>query len=246
MANRLTMQLHISKDPDELSRNVADWMTSVINNTLAGTDRFTIALSGGSTPQKLHNLLASPAYAESILWEKLYFFWGDERAVPFEDDRNNAKMAFDTLLDKVPVRKENIHIMRTDIAPEASAREYEGILHQYFDGKPHSFDLVLLGMGDDGHTLSLFPGTAIVHETTSWTKAFYLDAQKMYRISLTAPIVNLASNIAFLAVGSNKAHTLKEVLKGDFRPDTYPSQLIKPVNGELHWFVDKAAAAEVE
>lgn len=239
------MELHISADTEELSRNVADWMVVLINRTLETSDRFTLALSGGSTPQKLHLLLSSPEYIDQIAWEKIHFFWGDERAVPFEDERNNAKMAFDTLLDKVPVNRDHIHVMRTDISPEESTAEYEKICHEYFDGKPFSFDLALLGMGDDGHTLSLFPGKPIVHEQDAWVKAFYLEAQSMFRITLTAPLVNLSANIAFLAAGANKAHTLHEVLRGEFKPDTYPSQVIKPVNGTLHWFVDKAAAAEL-
>ncbi|MEO6914956.1 MAG: 6-phosphogluconolactonase [Chitinophagaceae bacterium] len=239
------MQLHISNDADELAGNVADWIIELIAKTLETNDRFTIALSGGSTPKKLHLLLASPGYRENVQWEKLHFFWGDERAVPFSDDRNNAKMAFETLLDKVPVNRDNIYIMRTDIPPEESAAEYNRLLHEYFDGHPFSFDLVLLGMGDDGHTLSLFPGTGIVHETSVMAKAFYLDAQQMFRISLTAPIVNESTHIAFLVAGTSKAHALKEVLKGEFNPDKYPSQMIRPVNGELHWFLDKAAAADI-
>ena len=239
------MDLHISGDTGDLAKNVADWMVTLINKTLQTSDRFTLALSGGSTPEKLHLLLASAEYSEEIPWEKIHFFWGDERAVPFEDKRNNAKMAFDTLLDKVPVNKDHIHVMRTDISPEESAAEYDRLCHEYFDGKPYTFDLVLLGMGDDGHTLSLFPGKPIVHEQEAWAKSFYLEAQSMHRITLTAPVVNLSANIAFLVAGANKAHALYEVLRGEYQPDTYPSQVIKPVNGKLQWFADRAAASEM-
>ena len=189
---------------------------------------------------------------------------GDERDVPFEDPRNNAKMAYDTLLNFVPVPPSQIHVMRTDIPAEESALEYEKILHTYFSASPaspaaggsssqpataagnNSFDLVLLGMGDDGHTLSLFPGTEVVHEEKAWAKAFFLKAQDMYRITLTKTIVNRAARVAFLTTGSGKAHALREVLKGAYNPDLYPSQEIKVPGGELHWFVDKAAAAELE
>lgn len=239
------MQIHISNDADELAGNAADWIIDLIRKTLQTSDRFTIALSGGSTPQKLHLLLSSPGYRDNVQWEKVHFFWGDERAVPFEDERNNAKMAFDTLLDKVAVNRDHIHVMRTDISPEESAAEYQQLLHEYFDNQPHTFDLVLLGMGDDGHTLSLFPGMPIVNETAAWASSFYLEAQKMHRITLTAPVVNLSAHIAFLVAGNAKAHTLKEVLKGEYQPDTYPSQLIKPVNGQLDWFLDKSAASEI-
>jgi 6-phosphogluconolactonase len=277
------MQLHIYKDPEVLSVEVAKWISDTISDTLKKKDRFTIALSGGSTPQRLHKILAASPYKEQIDWSKLHIFWGDERAVPFEDSRNNAKMAFDTLLDFVPVPPAQIHIMRTDIAPEESALEYEKILHQYFGpgsgdsladapgsgdqvnasgslpdslaGKrpdtaeplpATSFDLVLLGMGDDGHTLSLFPGTEVVHEEKAWAKAYFLKAQDMYRITLTKTIVNKSARVAFLTTGTGKAHALKEVLKGAYNPDLYPSQEIKVPAGELHWFVDEAAAAGLQ
>jgi len=209
-------------------------------------DKFTFVLSGGSTPKQLYTLLADSPYRESIPWEKIHFFWGDERAVPFEDSRNNAKMAYDELLDKVGVKAENIHVMRTDIGPEESSAEYEKILKQYFNGSETTFDFVLLGMGDDGHTLSLFPGTPVIHEQDAWVTSFFLPAQDMYRITLTAPVVNHAACVAFLAVGAGKAETLKHVLEGDFEPDTYPSQVIKPSKGKLIWFIDEAAAANLK
>ncbi len=236
------MELHIYNNADDLSTAAAKWIADYIIATLKKKERFTIALSGGSTPQKLHTILAAPPYKESIDWSRVHFFWGDERAVPFEDNRNNAKMAYDTLLNHVAVNPDHIHVMRTDIDPQTSAREYEKILHQYFNHSATSFDLVLLGMGDDGHTLSLFPGTPVIHEETKQATAFFLKEQDMYRITLTAPIVNRAACVAFLVAGAGKANALKEVMDGDYRPDVYPSQVIEPVKGELHWFVDKAAA----
>lgn len=238
------MELHVYKDGEALSQAAAKWIALRIGATLTSQDRFTIALSGGSTPKRLHQILAQAPYKEQIDWSKLHIFWGDERAVPFEDSRNNAKMAYDTLLNFVPVPPAQIHVMRTDIDPEASAAAYEKILHQYFDNTPFSFDLVLLGMGDDGHTLSLFPGMEIVHEEKAWAKAFYLPAQSMSRITLTKTIVNKSAAVAFLTAGTAKAHALKEVLRGAYNPDLYPSQEIKP-SGELHWFVDEAAAASI-
>jgi 6-phosphogluconolactonase len=237
------MELHIYNNADELSKEAAKWIADYITATLQKQERFTIALSGGSTPQKLHTILAAPPYKESIDWGRIHFFWGDERAVPFEDSRNNAKMAYDTLLNHVPVNANHIHVMRTDVDPQTAAREYENILHQYFNHSRVSFDLVLLGMGDDGHTLSLFPNTPVIHEEKKLATAFFLKEQDMYRITLTAPIVNRAACVAFLVAGPGKAHALKEVIDGDYRPDTYPSQVIKPTSGELYWFIDKAAAA---
>jgi len=236
------MEIHVYKDAEAMSVDAAKWIADRITSTLRTKDRFTIALSGGSTPKRLHELLAQPPYKETLSWPQLHIFWGDERAVPFEDSRNNAKMAYDTLLDFVPVPASQIHVMRTDIAPEQSAAEYEKILHEYFDNTPYSFDLVLLGMGDDGHTLSLFPGMPIVHEAKALAKAFWLQAQDMSRITLTKTIVNKSACVAFLTAGPAKAHALNEVLRGVYNPDLYPSQEIKPA-GELHWFVDEAAAA---
>jgi 6-phosphogluconolactonase len=238
------MNLHICKDTDDLSKQAATWIAAVIKQTLATQDRFTIALSGGSTPQKLHGLLSGYPYSEEIDWSKLHVFWGDERAVPIEDERNNARMAFDTLLDNVPVPMQQIHVMRTDIDPAASADEYEKVLQKYFGATGYTFDLVLLGMGDDGHTLSLFPGTPVVHESEAWVTSFFLEKQDMFRITLTAPVVNRAAKVAFLTAGANKAPALREVLEGAYAPDSYPSQVIKPL-GELHWFVDKAAAGSL-
>jgi 6-phosphogluconolactonase len=203
-------------------------------------------LTGGSSPKTLYDLLASPTYSSRIAWEKLHFFWGDERAVPFDDDRNNAKMTYEHLLNKVPVTASQVHVMRTDIDPDKAAAEYEQVLRTCFTGEGQSFDLVLTGMGDDGHTLSLFPGTAVVHEKKAWVSAFYLAPQQMFRITLTAPIVNRAARVAFLAFGTAKAHALHEVLEGKYNPDLYPSQVIKPSSGELHWFTDNDGAALLE
>lgn len=242
------MELHISKDNNALSTDVAGWMVDYIAATLQQQTRFTLVLSGGGTPQKLNTLLAAAPYKEKIDWTRLHIFWGDERFVPFEDPRNNAKMAFDTLLNHVPVPAGQIHIMRTDIDPEASAAAYANILADYFttdDPESTSFDLVLLGMGDDGHTLSLFPGTHAMHIEDSLTTSLFLPQQDMYRITLTAPIVNRAACVAFLVSGAGKAPALQQVIEGDYQPDLYPSQVIQP-NGELHWFADEAAAANLE
>lgn len=234
--------LHIQKDPVAVTAALAEWITHTIETALQKQDRFTWVLTGGNSPKALYDMLALSPYKERIAWNKLHIFWGDERAVPFTDDRNNAKMTYAHLLNKVPVIPAQVHVMRTDTEPEQAALEYEKILHQYFGNDGKSFDLVLSGMGDDGHTLSLFPGTEVVHEKEAWVKAFYLTSQQMYRITLTAPVVNRASSIAFLAFGANKAKALYEVLEGSADVDLYPSQLIKPRLGELHWFVDEAAA----
>jgi len=240
------MNIDVSKDNNELGRKVADWLVDYVKEVLKDSDRFTIALSGGNTPKNLYTLLAKSPYAENILWQKIHFFWGDERYVPYTDEKNNARMAYDTLLDHVNIRKENVHVMRTDLAPEASANAYEKKLKEYFDTTTHSFDLVLLGMGDDAHTLSLFPGHNKIHEKDKWVISFYLDKQQMHRITLTAPVVNRSKRVAFLVTGADKAEPLYHVLYGMHDPDLYPAQLIQPFNGETYWFVDTAAASELQ
>ena len=237
------MQIHISKNPEQLSKELAEWISRYIQQVLEKKERFSFVLSGGGTPKLLYSIMAASPYKESVPWNKIHFFWGDERAVPFDDFRNNAKMCFEELLDKVPVNTENIHVMRTDIDPDLAAKEYESILKTYFDGSETTFDLVLLGMGDDGHTLSLFPGTKVIHEQHAWVTSFFLQAQDMYRITLTAPLVNASACVVFLAAGSGKAETLKNVLEGEKNIDLYPSQIINPEKGQLHWFVDEAAGS---
>lgn len=235
--------LHIYKDANEVSIALAEWITSHIESTLQQQDGFTWVLTGGNSPKQLYELLAQSPYRERIQWEKLHFFWGDERAVPFEDSRNNARMTFEALLNNVPVKRDQVHIMQTDITPDASAFAYEKILHRYFPAGDKTFDLVLNGMGDDAHTLSLFPGTPAIKEHTAWVTSFWLEAQQMHRITLTAPVVNLAKQVVFLTFGANKANALQHVLEGPENVELYPSQLIRPISGGLHWFIDEAAAS---
>jgi len=243
------MHLQVCKTPEEFNHAVADWIVDCIAETLKKQERFTWVLSGGNTPKALYKLLAATPYREKIEWRKLHIFWGDERDVPFSDSRNNAKMAYETLLNHVPIPASQIHVMQTEnISPEKSAEQYEKILIQYFktsESQLPTFDLVLLGMGDDGHVLSLFPGTSVVHEEKAWATSLWLESQKMYRITLTKTVVNKSWRVAFLTTGANKAHALKEVLQGHYNPDLYPSQEIKSENGELHWFVDEAATSQL-
>ena len=236
------MKLHVFDNPEILSENLAEWICTLVQKTLKQQQSFSLVLSGGSTPKILYEKLASEKYKGRIEWERVRIFWGDERVVPFTDNRNNAKMAFDTLLNKVNVLASQVHIMRTDIEPNFSVAEYRKMLHTYFDSTHHSFDLVLLGMGDDGHTLSLFPGSTIIDDNYHWVNSVFNEQQEMYRITLMPALINKAKKIVFMVDGEKKANTLEKVLEGPQQPQQLPAQLIQPASGELHWFLDKAAA----
>jgi 6-phosphogluconolactonase len=241
------MKLHISKDIEEMSDYAAGWIAGYIKEVLEKKDRFTIALSGGNTPKKLYRSLISHRYKDKIEWHKLHFFWGDERYVPFTDKRNNAKMAFDELLNHAPVIKEQIHIMKTGIDPESSAIEYQKLLRVFFQKQLYTFDLILLGLGDNAHTLSLFPGyDDIIFEKENWVRSFYLEEEDIHRITLTSPIVNNAGRIVFLVSGSDKADALQHVISGTHDPSRFPAQVIQPLNGELYWMVDTAASSGLQ
>lgn len=235
------MPVHVYKDIDALSLAVAETLVEFIGQKLKTQDRFTLLLSGGSTPKKLYRLLATDQYRKRIDWNRVHIFFGDERVVPFHDDRNNGRMAKESLLDHVPIPLNQIHYIATEGELNEAVETYEKLLHRYFEDKSNSFDLALLGMGDDAHTLSFFPGSGVLYEKVRWVVSLHLQAQKMYRISLTPVIVNRSAKIFFLAAGNSKALALKNVLQGEYQPDRCPAQLIKPLNGELDWYIDEAA-----
>jgi 6-phosphogluconolactonase len=235
--------LHIYSSISQVNNALAQWMVALIRKTLQNKSLFTLALSGGNTPKALYELLATPHFASQIEWDKIHFFWGDERGIPFTNPSNNAHMVFEALLNKVPVNKNNIHPINTQLGAANAATNYENLLHQYFDDKPNSFDLVLLGLGDNGHTLSLFPNSPVVAPTNKWVDSFWLQEQEMNRITITPTIVNKAANIAFLVTGSNKAEIVYKVLEDEFFINKYPAQLIQLANSHhLHWFLDEEAS----
>ncbi|WP_210464204.1 6-phosphogluconolactonase [Rufibacter roseolus] len=227
----------------QLSKEAVEIFVQSAQEAVQEHGRFTVALTGGSSPEQLYKLLAQSPYRELVPWDKTYVFWGDERWVNLTDDRSNARMAFETLLHHVPISKSHIFPMWGEQSPEDFALIYEKRLLNHFNGQAPRFDLILLGMGDDGHTASLFPGTPVLRETERLVKAYYLEPQSMYRITLTAPCINQAKKIVFMTFGEKKAKALREVLEGDRNPEQYPSQLIQPAQGETLWLVDKAAAS---
>ena len=216
------------------------------NEAVSARGRFTIALSGGSTPKSLYNLLATNART-TLPWEHTLFFWGDERHVPPTDPESNYRMVDEAMLSKVPVPPANVYRMPAENPDaEAVAETYEQTLRKVFQLGPNDvpqFDLILLGMGPDGHTASLFPGTAGLKEKSRLVIANWVEKLKTYRLSFTLPVINAARSVAFLVSGTDKAPVLKAVLEGNDPGEQYPAKLVHPKDGKLIWFLDRAAAS---
>ncbi len=237
--------IKIYPQPSDIYPAAADLFVASAKKAIASKGSFTVALTGGSSPVELYKLLATPAYLDQIDWTKVFVFWGDERWVPLADPLSNAKMAFETLLQQVPLPEDHIFPMYDiDRSPEEFAVVYEQQLRRVL-GTEGQFDLILLGMGDDGHTASLFPHTAVLQEKTKWVDAYYLEPQQMHRITLTAPLLNKAKQIVVITFGEKKAPALYEVLEGARNSEEYPSQLLNPTNGDILFMVDKDAASRL-
>jgi 6-phosphogluconolactonase len=234
--------------PQELFQAAADEVIRIAKDAVAQRGRFTIALSGGSTPKSLYSLIAANASA-SLPWEKTFFFWGDERHVPPTDPESNYRMANESLLSKVPVPPDNIFRVPTENSDaNAVAAGYEQTLQKFFEvapGKFPRFDLILLGMGPDGHCASLFPETAALQEKSRLVVANWVEKFKTSRITFTLPLLNAARRVVFLVSGSDKAPALHEVLEGNAPGEKYPSKLVQPNDGKLIWFVDRAAGSQL-
>jgi 6-phosphogluconolactonase len=256
MLQKPSGQVRIYHNPDELALKAARLFARLADQYVVGCGRFTVALSGGSTPKAMLSLLAAHPFVDTVPWSSIYFFWGDERCVPPDHPDSNYRMASEALLSKVPVPPANIfRIPAENPDPQRAAEEYAATLTRFFlvgagatstDTAPLSnlprLDLVFLGMGPDGHTASLFPHTTALQAGDQIVVANYVEKFKTYRITLTAATINNSRNVTFLAAGEDKAETLKNVLEGSYQPDLYPSQLIRPRNGTLLWLVDEAAA----
>ena len=232
--------------PQELFAAAAEEVFRAAEESVKEHGRFTIALSGGSTPKSLYNLLATNARI-ALPWDRMFFFWSDERHVGPTDPDSNYRMANEAMLSKVPVPPGNIFRVPTE-NPDAVAvaQAYEQTILQFFNvktGQVPRFDLILLGLGPDGHTASLFPGTAGLNETSKLVIANWVEKLKTSRISFTFPLINAAECVAFLVSGTDKATVLKTVLEGDGTGEQYPAKLVHPANGKLIWFVDRAAAS---
>ena len=239
-------EIRQSPDVSSLNHAIADFIVAQADASIKEQGRFSLALAGGGTPRPAYELLASTAYSQKIAWDKVHILFGDERTVPPDDDDSNYKMAKESLLDFVPIPANQVHRMKGEMNPQDAADDYTQMLQQVFgtDALPR-LDLILLGMGGDGHTASLFPHTAVIHEDEKWVVAHFVEKLNTWRITLTPPVINHARAVAFLVAGEGKADRLKQVLKGVYQPDELPSQIIQPEGGQLIWFVDSAAAQQL-
>lgn len=238
----------IFPDPEQLTLAAAHLLQEHAANCITSRDCFSLVLAGGSTPANLYHILSQPPFLDSIDWSRVYIFFGDERYVPHDHADSNFAMAKNKLLDHVPIPESQIYPIPTDceVAGECSSRYARDIL-TFFAEHPKldtTFDMVLLGMGDDGHTASLFPHTPILHEREVPADAVYVDKLQTWRISMTYDTLNRSRKVLFLVTGENKAATVAKVFRGDSTIEDYPSKGIHPV-GECCWYLDEQAASQI-
>jgi 6-phosphogluconolactonase len=242
--------MHIDMYPDTntLSHEAAQLVVRLANEAIVTRGRFSIALSGGSTPRALYGLLGSEPYRSQIDWSKVHIFWSDERCVPPASPDSNYHMAQEVLLSRVPLSPEQIHRMPAEQPDHAaSAAAYAREIQRVFgtDGVPE-FDLMQLGMGPEGHTASLFPHQASLHEQQRLVKFVTVPKPPPERLTFTPPILNAARHVLFLVTGAEKADAIQAVLSSDYRPDEYPAQIIRPASGDVVWMLDEAAASKLK
>jgi 6-phosphogluconolactonase len=241
------MHIAIYPDIDTLSHDAAQHIVRIANESIATYSRFTMALSGGTTPRKTYELLGSEPYSRQINWTLVHIFWGDERCVPPESPDSNYRMAHEALLSKIPIPAVQVHRMLANKPDrDAASQEYVEEMQRVFatDDIP-SFDLIQLGMGPEGHTASLFPHQEALHEERRLVMPVSVPKPPPDRLTFTPPLLNAARNILFLVTGSDKADALHAVLEGSYQPDEYPAQIVRPPNGEVVWMVDTAAAQNI-
>jgi 6-phosphogluconolactonase len=239
-------QVHIFDSALDAARAAALRFVELARRAIEAQGRFSVALSGGSTPGRTYELLASDEFKGQVDWASTHVFFGDERCVPPTHADSNYRMVDEALLSRVPLPARNVHRMMGEGDCAANARLYEEELQTFFAGEPWPrFDLVLLGMGDDGHTASLFPGTEAVAERRAWVVCLWVEKLDAYRLTLTLPAINHAAHILFLVTGAGKAERVQQVIGGAREPEPLPAQLIHPESGTLQWLLDRAAAARL-
>lgn len=241
----MSYELRVAKDHDALTRDAAETFAEAAAQAVRARGRFSVALSGGTTPRALYTMLGRPGFRERVAWARAHVFWGDERCVPPDHEQSTFRMVSETLLSHVEVPAANVHRIEAERPdPEEAADAYERVLRQEARATGRQsprFDLMLLGMGSDGHTAGLFPGTEAVGVSDRLVVASWVEALKAHRISMTVPALGDAEHVLFLVSGEAKAATLRNVLEGP-PTVTLPASLIRPRDGRLTWLVDEQAA----
>ena len=240
-------EIKVFADPTQVAREAAFEFARLATTAVEKQGHCAVALAGGSTPRSLYSLLADDeSWRRQMPWDKLHFFWGDERHVPPDHKDSNYRMAYEAMLSKVPVPSSNVHRIRSEeLDAQKAANAYEQELQSFFQlepGRLPRFDLVLLGMGPDGHTASLFPGTTALHEMDRLVAATWVQKFNTYRITLTLPVLNNAANVIFLVCGAEKTEVLRTVLSSESGTAQFPAQLVQPLAGRLLWLLDEGAA----
>ena len=238
----------VSHDAPSANTMAADIIVGLARQAVSDGRSFTIALSGGSTPKKLFELLASPEWRSKVPWDKIDFFWGDERYVPITDPSSNFRMTQEAMLSKVAIPPNHIHRWMTEKPAEEAAKLQDEEIRRVVKSDPGGlpqFDLVLLGLGTNGHTASLFPYQPALHEKSKLAFTEYIDEVKMQRLSFSVPLINAANQIVFLALGADKATVVREIVAGPFDPERLPAQLIRPTHGKLTWILDQESAQKL-
>ncbi len=242
VAGRRNVQVSVFDDQEALSRGAAELFYSLSRTAVASHGRFVVALSGGTTPQRLYTLLGAPPYQTAIDWRRIHLFWADERCVPPDHPESNYKLVRDRLLKNVSLEKNNVHRVQGECDPGEAARAYEQGIKEFFGTESlPGFDLIILGVGADGHTASLFPGSTAVAETARIAVPVYLAPPQLNRVTLTLPVINRAVQVLFLAAGRAKAVALHNILYQE-NSLRYPAGLVRPVHGAVSWFLDAEAA----
>jgi 6-phosphogluconolactonase len=242
--NRRMSEIIVGRDIAELNKFAAERFARFAVESINDRGRFTVALSGGSTPKAFFHLLASEPFRSQVDWGNVLFFFGDERNVPLNSEESNYRTARENLFDSLNISKDKVFRWKTELGdPVSIADDYEKTIRAHFDTEPPVFDLILLGMGTDGHTASLFPGTLALDETERIAVPNHVPAMNTVRLTLTYPVINAARNVAFLVAGTDKARVLRRVLEGEEDLHVLPSRGIQPDPGSLIWFIDSNAAA---
>ena len=234
-------KIHAYPNKEQMVTATTERVINEIGQAIQERGLCNMALAGGNTPREIYSMLAESTYRDRVDWNRLHLFWGDERMVPPEHEDSNFRMVKETLLDHVRIPDGNVHRIRGEIVPEQAAQEYAELLHNHFKSDSPRFDIILLGIGEDGHTASLFPGTDAVEECKLYTVAVFVPRLDTWRVTLTFPVLNAAREVLFLASGRSKSDIVQRIISIKQPAKEFPASMVNPENGTLHWMLDSEA-----